>query len=1638
MHQASLPKETGRSAPERVAGLYSLRTELGSGAEGVVYRVRHEVSGEEFALKRPHEGAAGARASFKWQFRHLAEVRHPNVAKVEDFGFDENGEPFFTMEILDAEPLRSGRLSGGLGDALQVAAQVADALDALHGAGLVHGDLKPDNILQTRDSNPRVVLADLGLARPHGVASRLCGTPDYMAPEIALGRFSDGRADFYSLGVALFEWVAGHRPFVGESVPEVIRLHVEEEAPRLSSVAKEVPKVLDELVARLLEKDPDARVRSGRQVIDALRASATAAGLEGAVTPAGLLMGAFRARESDLRYLRRAWARARRHSSIRVAGLIGPAGCGKSRLLDELEWRARLSGAWVGRANCDPDDPEVYSPLAGAIAAIAARLPLPMVDGWARQFPGTAALGFGEVAGQPEPVQVYEALVELFARSPRPVLMIVDHAEQGSAETVEVLAALAEAGGDARAMVVFARGKLRRNERRAERDPRTPDNDGMRYPPRGAWKRVEEAAGLVELSDLPSEEIESIAKAMLGAERLSRSFGELLALEVRGRPGRLKRLLSGLMATGALHRSAGAWTAEVEEVAWYAEGIALDDGENEAIAAMVERLDPLERRALLCCATVRQGDIELLAELLGQAPSRARQVAESLERSGALRVDADGRFQVRSRELSEAILNQNAGEEVRDVRARAALALAAAEQCDPLQVARLALGGCELQLASIWVDRALEGLGSTSSRAAQRALIEGLIGLQIAEDAGPEERAETLWRAIDLIDGQGDHAGAAALAEDLLSLADELPVGADPDLHRAYGWRWVAHAHYSLGTGDRGEAALEKGIEALGEKPADEPASHGDERVHLLHLRGLILMAAGRFDDAAALLESVERDLAPHTLDPELHTARLKGTLAGLASRLGRPEDAAGYASEALTYHERVGDFTRAAASYNVYGMLAYQRNAWKVMSSNFRKALANAERAGDLANALRAMSNVAYAEAEGGSWDEALATTRRGRLLCERIGDDAQRVGFLNTAGLILLWRGDLGAAEEEFGAGLDLGRRCGYRESVPVTLGNLGDCALERGDLDSACKQFEEALEGSREFGLRDAELENTRRLAETHLRLGDLGRAWRLGRDAAREARENEAPYETAQLYRLVGLYHETEGRHRRASAAYGRSLRILDHLGRAYEGARVRFRMGTAVFRGGDRGTGRREIEQAEQVFKRFGARRELAELNDTRLALEQEADGAGGRAFRKMEILLEASRAINGAPDIDELVGSVIDGAVEVSEAERGFLVTRDLEGDFHFQVARRRDGAGAPIGDVSRSALRRAFDEGQPSVITDVSSAEGIRSVATDPTRSMLSLELKSIMCVPLLVKETIVGAMYVDNRCSPATSFNDEDLKLLESLASIAATAMERARLYSRLMANYKSLERSKLAIEQAFTRLNETREGLLQAQKIGSMGQLAAGIAHELKQPLTAIIGRLDLLALETLSERGTRNLDVLTSQALRMKKLVQSMNGYVRQSTGEKEALDPCTPVHEALALLGERVRTARVEVSLDLDEGAALVRGDESQLQQVMINLITNAVDAMEEREERRLRIETTVDVSVCRLRVSDSGAGIPASRIHKIYELFETSKPKGKGTGLGLAIVRGIVEEHGGSIRVESTPDEGTAFEIELPLMNRED
>jgi nitrogen fixation negative regulator NifL len=234
----------------------------------------------------------------------------------------------------------------------------------------------------------------------------------------------------------------------------------------------------------------------------------------------------------------------------------------------------------------------------------------------------------------------------------------------------------------------------------------------------------------------------------------------------------------------------------------------------------------------------------------------------------------------------------------------------------------------------------------------------------------------------------------------------------------------------------------------------------------------------------------------------------------------------------------------------------------------------------------------------------------------------------------------------------------------------------------------------------------------------------------------------------------------------------------------------------------------------------------------------------------------------------------------------------------------------------------------------------------------------------------------------------------------------------------------------------LARQREARIQSDKLADMGTLLAGVAHELNNPLTVVTGYCTIL-------RGTlgdgplgERVDKISAAAERCVRIVRNFLALARQHPPERHRVRLNQVVREAVELLAYPLRVDNVEVRLELADDVPALWADPHQLHQVLVNLITNAHHAMHtSANERRLTIRSGLhgNGSRVRLEVSDSGPGIPAEIHSRIFEPFFTTKPVGLGTGLGLPLCRGIIEAHGGSIRLVSAPGEGATFAIDLPV-----
>ena len=262
---------------ELIAGRYELHELVGAGGMSNVFRAHDRLLERSVAIKVLHEHYSADEdyvERFRREARSVAQLAHPNIVTVIDRG-EEDGRQYIVFEYVEGENLK-GLLSHGalpVDEALRYGLQIAGALDFAHKRGLVHRDVKPQNVLLTEEGEPKVT--DFGIARSIDVQSvtqsgTVVGTSDYIAPEQARGEQVDPRTDIYSLGVVLYELLTGEVPYSGDNFVAVAMQHLHEPVPSVLDQRRDVPVRLDLAVQRAMAKDPADRFESMEQLIDEL------------------------------------------------------------------------------------------------------------------------------------------------------------------------------------------------------------------------------------------------------------------------------------------------------------------------------------------------------------------------------------------------------------------------------------------------------------------------------------------------------------------------------------------------------------------------------------------------------------------------------------------------------------------------------------------------------------------------------------------------------------------------------------------------------------------------------------------------------------------------------------------------------------------------------------------------------------------------------------------------------------------------------------------------------------------------------------------------------------------------------------------------------------------------------------------------------------------------------------------------------------------------------------------------------------------------------------------------------------------------------------------------------------------------
>ena len=259
-----------------------------------------------------------------------------------------------------------------------------------------------------------------------------------------------------------------------------------------------------------------------------------------------------------------------------------------------------------------------------------------------------------------------------------------------------------------------------------------------------------------------------------------------------------------------------------------------------------------------------------------------------------------------------------------------------------------------------------------------------------------------------------------------------------------------------------------------------------------------------------------------------------------------------------------------------------------------------------------------------------------------------------------------------------------------------------------------------------------------------------------------------------------------------------------------------------------------------------------------------------------------------------------------------------------------------------------------------------------------------------------------------------------------------ELAMVFNQMTENVKS---SREQLEMTVESLKATQAQLIQSEKLSGIGEFVAGVAHELNNPLTSVMGFSELLALQAEGNpQQKRHLEMIHKSAQRCQKIVQSLLSFARHHQPERKLVCVNSLVEAAVEILHYQLRTNNIEIITQLDPHLPEATVDPHQLQQVFLNLINNARQAIEAHQPKGwIKITTAAVGENVRVTLQDSGPGIAPENLKKLFDPFFTTKEVGKGTGLGLSLCYGIIKEHGGTITARSARGEGAIFTVELPI-----
>jgi diguanylate cyclase (GGDEF)-like protein len=1317
---------------------------LGSGTEADVYRVRETAGGAEFAMKIAKEpGNANLRLALRAEFRLLVKLRHPHIVAAHEFGSLPDGSAFYTMDLVTGPSLDTveAEARSTLKDRLVEALR---ALAFVHDQGILHADLKPANLRIGADGHLK--LMDFGLARPIGSAeSTIRGTPHYIAPEIARGERADVRSDLYGLGAVFYHLAAGRPPFEGTRPADLIRAHLHEVPPALAAQCPDAPADLVQVVTALLAKAPLDRPQDAAAALRDLGESAIA-------SSGGLLEPPLVGRDDQIATVL-GRLESLQQPDARPTGLHldGGEGSGKTRLLEALRGAAQGAGFSAFLVAGIPYSGLPYTmfgPLKPALASL-----LEPGDGGLVAAIDEEPPGLEPRAARARRQEAWARLIAA-AATEKPVLLLFDDFEAADEATYSLVDALL-ARADLKLVTVTV---------------------GIKKPNR---------AEVLALTPLDASGTGRMAAGALGLKDIPDYLAARLYDLSEGNPAMTLSILQALIDRGELRRDAGMWQLDGLQLS----AADLPTDRQSWLTQQVKALpqDALRLGQLLSLAR-KPMPLTSLGAVLELADDALAEAADQLRSSGWLQTEADGVLLGQGQ--IKAVLAESW---TRDAARKGHAALAAVFETLPGVPAALMVH--HLEEAGLPERAAPYGVAAAKQELAEYMLVDATVhaqnALRVLPAADPlRSEALEVW---------GDDLRYTGSSKPAFEKYEEAKGSGSPRVARLLVNQ--ALCCHNLSRFDDGTRLAKEGAAAARDAgDSAEEARALTTLTRLLHVEGQLNGAR----EAAA--QALEAAVAGRAAAIEAEALGLLGIFE--LERGGSHDVALEQLERSLAIRRDLRDPIGLLDSHMLLGNAHMGQGRWVAARAAFEENLRLARETGAARDdEATACINVAQVSAEQGELSRAVAAVSDALAIAAESGNRFLEGYALGLKARIEARRGHIRDALAALSLALGIADEIESKYLELAVLAFGAEARLLAGDAPGV---LEAALSGrflAKDRGSSEFDVLLLAALSDAYVALGDHRRARSAAKelaDLAARTRNLDATARAGRARVLAGDGDSGTISEARAAAKEAGMAPLLGELGCL---------SGRLLLAQANEPAAARELQaaydqamamglpfvaaEAAHTLERIGRGEQVAQSVQTQLqAIAETLDDGDRPAFLARwlsspvtaasgsaavlaappsdgisEIVAEFAKTINRDLEFDDVLARVVDEVMAISGAERGMILLVDPDGALSGLLARPEDVAG-PDGLLafSKTFVREVLGRRESVWVADAQA--DARFAAAE---SILALDLRTVICVPLLDEETVIALLYLDRR-SVNQSFTERDLRLVERLSTFAGSAIANA----------------------------------------------------------------------------------------------------------------------------------------------------------------------------------------------------------------------------------------------------------------------